>query len=82
MTTIILVDNIGKGSRIDELAKQIDGTIIQMSMAYWPKQVATVLYNKIGLAHPLVDMPNHEIRPYLKNAMTEVKIEQFLAANL
>ena len=43
MATIIIVDRIGERSRIERLAKEIDGTIIQMSMSYWPKSIAIKL---------------------------------------
>ena len=56
MATIILVDTIGKRSRIVKLAEDINGCIIQMSMTYWPKQVAIELNKKIGLTHELVTM--------------------------
>ena len=81
MATIILVDQIGKGSRIEELAKSISGTIIQMSMAYWPKQIATVLHEKLGLSHPLVNMPDNEIMEFLQGKMADVSVEQFLPPN-
>ncbi len=40
MATFIIVDRIGERSRIEALAKKIDGTIIQMSMAFWPQVLA------------------------------------------
>lgn len=41
--TFIIVDRIGKGSRIVDLAQKIDGTILQMSASYWPVQLADEL---------------------------------------
>ncbi len=41
--TIILVDRIGRRSRITELAAAIDGVILQMSMAYWPQALGNEL---------------------------------------
>ena len=43
MSTIILVDRIGEGSRISEMAKKINGDIVQMSMTHWTKEVAEIL---------------------------------------
>jgi hypothetical protein len=34
--TFIIIDRVGKRSRIEELAREIEGTIIQMSASYWP----------------------------------------------
>ncbi len=81
MATVIIVDRIGLKSRIQELAKRIDGTIIQMSMAYWPKQVAQVLSQTVGLKHSLTDMPDSEISNYLKEKMNSVSIEEFIPNN-
>jgi len=66
MATFVIVDRIGAGSRIVELAKQIDGTIIQMSMAYWPKILAEKLGEIYGFKHPLQKMASTDIQPYLK----------------
>jgi hypothetical protein len=79
MGTIILVDTIGKRSRIVKLAEAINGTIIQMSMAYWPKQVALELNKKIGFTHDLIHMPDNQIQQFLKNKMLDVPLESFIA---
>ena len=55
MATIILVDRIGKNSRIEQLAQVIGGNIVQMSASYWPQQVARVLHEALGFEHELVD---------------------------
>ncbi|MFQ6100712.1 MAG: CfrBI family restriction endonuclease [Anaerolineae bacterium] len=49
MATVILVDRIGRKSRIVRLAQEIGGTIIQMSMGYWPRQVVQVLHQEFGI---------------------------------
>jgi hypothetical protein len=78
MGTIILVDTIGKRSRIEQLAEDIKGIIIQMSMAYWPKLVAVELNKKLGFKHELIDMPENRIQQYLKAKMVEVPLESFI----
>ncbi len=78
MATIIIVDRIGKGSKIQDLARRVDGDIVQMSMGYWPQQVAHILNREMGFEHPLLDMPHTEIGRYLKNAMQNVPLENFL----
>ena len=78
LATIIIVDRIGKKSRIEALANKIGGTIIQMSMSYWPKQVATELSNTIGYSHELVRMPDDKIDDYLKETIRKVPLETFL----
>lgn len=43
MTTIIIVDRIGDGSRITDLAATIDGHILQMSSSLWAKELDSLL---------------------------------------
>lgn len=78
MATIILVDRIGANSRIESMAKDVDGTIIQMSSGYWIKQVAQVLNNTLGFKHELLRMKDSEIEKYLLKAMRKVPLEQFI----
>ncbi len=79
MATIILVDTIGKRSRIGRLAEAINGSIIQMSMTYWPKQVAIELNKKIGLTHELVTMPDEDVPGYLHDKMAKLALEKFIS---
>lgn len=78
MATIILVDRIGTNSRIERMAKEVQGTIIQMSAGYWPKQVAQVLNKTLGFKHDLTRMNDSKIEKYLQNAMRKVPLEQFI----
>ncbi|MCA9885698.1 MAG: CfrBI family restriction endonuclease [Anaerolineae bacterium] len=79
MATLIIVDRIGRGSKIKNLARQIEGDIVQMSMAYWPQEVARILNERMGFEHPLVHMPRAEIKRYLTTAIDAVPLERFLA---
>lgn len=78
MATIILVDRIGQKSRIEGLARRIDGTILQMSLAYWPQQLADVLRKRVGLQHELVGMPESKVQKYLRRRMSDVPLDTFL----
>ncbi len=78
MATIILVDRVGANSRIEFLAQQIGGTIIQMSASYWPKQVAQVLQKTLGFRHPILDMDNGQIEEFLRNQMPDVPLQDFI----
>lgn len=53
MATVIIVDRIGKNSRIVEMAETLKGDIVQMSASYWPQQVVSVLRKRIGFTHEL-----------------------------
>lgn len=78
MATVIIVDRIGPGSKIKSLAHRADGDIVQMSMTYWPKEVAAILNERMGFEHPLVTMPRTEIRDYLTQAINTVPLSRFL----
>jgi hypothetical protein len=78
MATIILVDRIGANSRIERLAEEVEGTIIQMSAGYWPQQVARVLNKKLGFKHYLVDARLEDIDSYISKALRNVPLEDFI----
>lgn len=78
MATIIIVDRIGERSIIQELAKNIDGTIVQMSAGYWPQRVAKILNQVMGFEHPLITMEQSEIGDFLRARMTDVPLEKFI----
>jgi hypothetical protein len=78
MGTIIVVDRIGPKSGIQELAEDIDGTIVQMSASYWPKRIALILNGLLGFQHPLITMGDDEIDDYLKEKLVEVPLRDFI----
>ncbi len=78
MATIILVDRIGANSRIERMAQEVQGTIIQMSAGYWPRQVAQVLNRTLGFNHDLVRMNDSETEKYLRKAMKKIPLEEFI----
>jgi hypothetical protein len=78
IATIIIVDRIGRGSKIQAQAHRVGGDIVQMSMAYWPQEVARILHERLDFEHPLVTMPRSEIRQYLAEAMATVPLEAFI----
>jgi hypothetical protein len=78
MATIILVDRIGANSRIETLAQEVGGTIIQMSASYWPKQVAYVLQKSLGFKHTILGMDDGQIEAFLKDQMPGVPLQDFI----
>ena len=78
--TFVVVDRIGERSRIVEQARAINGTIIQMSMSYWPKVLAKALQEKTDYRAALVDIPDSKVEPWLRREMEKVGIEQFVEA--
>ncbi|MBZ0318444.1 MAG: CfrBI family restriction endonuclease [Anaerolineae bacterium] len=78
MATLIIVDRIGARSRIERIAEDIDGTIVQMSAGYWPQRVARTLHQILGFEHPLVIMEQADIGDYLKARLQDVPLESFI----
>ncbi len=78
MATIIIVDRIGANSRIERLAQEVDGTIVQMSAAYWPQQVARELNRVLGFEHDLVNMEQARIGRFLERKLSQVPLEDFI----
>lgn len=77
--TIILVDKIGNGSRIENMAQNIGGHIIQMSGTYWVYKLA----NTIKEAFPFYDNPllhksKEESLSYLRDKMKNIELSNFL----
>lgn len=78
LATIIFVDTIGKNSNIQQLAEEIDGMIIQMSMGYWPQAVARILMERLGYEHELATMDISKIGDYLWEKLQDVDLHGML----
>ncbi len=78
VSTLILVDKIGDGSRIKEMAKEVDGDIIQMSMAYWVFSVAKIIKERTGFSPDILKVKQEDSLVYIKNAMKKISISKFL----
>ncbi len=78
MKTIILIDRIGEGSRIGEMAKAIDGEIVQMSMNYWVYEVATILKTSLGYNHPILSETRENSISYIEKHLAEINMKSFI----
>ena len=78
MSTIILVDRIGEGSRIVEMADEINGDIVQMSMTHWIIEVGRILSEKIGFSHPILDMTETESLEYIRTELQKIEFRMFI----
>lgn len=77
-STFILVDRIGEGSRILDLAKKIDGTIVQMSMTYWIKEISILLFRTSNYRHPILKMSDEESISFVKEQMKKINLYAFI----
>lgn len=78
MMTIIVVDKIGSKSKIKELANNIGGHIVQMSMTHWVKDVCNILHTQWGFQHPINDLPDAELSAFIQTSMQSVSLRNFL----
>jgi len=78
MATYIVVDRIGSRSRLPELARRIDGTVVQMSLSYWPRTVAESLSRISSFSHQLVRMSDRDLDKFLAEAINGVSMTQLV----
>ncbi len=78
MASFIIVDRIGKNSRIPEVARQVGATVIQMSMSYWIRLLAQELKRQTGYTHELADLPDERMEGYLRGRLAEVPVEKLV----
>lgn len=81
VSTVIIVDRIGKRSQLPQAAQAVDGRIVQMSASYWPQEVAGILHETLGFEHELVNMKAADVDDYLAEALKRVSLEAFLAGD-
>lgn len=81
MATIVIVDRVGKNSRIERLAEEIGGDIVQMSGAYWVRRVSEILYKKTGYKSKFLGLQDHEIESMLKKQIKSVDFETLIKAD-
>ncbi|GIK73255.1 MAG: hypothetical protein BroJett021_22430 [Chloroflexota bacterium] len=78
MATIILVDRIGGNSRIESLAREVGGAIVQMSAGYWIRQVVQVLHTSLGFEHALLAMDDDQVEAFLQEQIQQAPLEDFI----
>lgn len=76
--TIILVDTIGDNSRIQDMAREIGGHILQMSETYWVYKLARILKEKCAYDSAIAQMPMEQTIPYIKEEMRKVDLSKFV----
>ncbi|HZO87908.1 MAG TPA: CfrBI family restriction endonuclease [Chthonomonadaceae bacterium] len=77
-TTFIIIDRLPKTGKTEEAAKRIGAEIIQMSMRYWPRDLAQRLGHQLGFKHELQTMPDAQIEGFLESALADIRIQDFL----
>ena len=77
-TTIILVDNIGDNSRITNMAKSINGTILQMREHYWVYRLAQTLEQNCHYHSSILDASKEASLTFIDERMKSVNLRDFL----
>ncbi len=78
MSTLIIVDKIGDGSRIVDMANKIGGNIVQMSMSFWVREVGQILKDATGFNHKILNMSDKDSLKYIKDSMKRVDLKKFI----
>ncbi len=77
--TFIVVDRLPATSKTQQAAERIGAEIIQMSMQFWPRELAQRLGKRLGIQHELQTMPDSQIASYLRAQLATIPMQDFLA---
>lgn len=77
-TTFIIVDRLSGSRATQEAAQRVGAEIVEMSMKYWPKELAIKLGERLGFTHELQQMPNDQIHSYLHDKLENIRVQDFL----
>lgn len=78
MTTIVLVDTIGARSRISDMAREINGFIVQMSMSNWVIEVCKILNDEFGFDHELLNFNVEESLEFVQKEINKIDLSNFI----
>ena len=74
MMTIIIVDRVGERSRIQRLASEINGHIVQMSMSHWVKEVGVILNKAFGFEHEILKIKTSDLESYIREKVKNITL--------
>lgn len=79
MPTIIIVDRLGENSTVEQLAREIDGSVVQMSASYWLKNVAEAIKERNPTYnHEVLLLNDHEFDKYLDKSLRNINPLDFI----
>ncbi len=76
--TFIVVDRLPETNKTKQAARDFGAEIVQMSMQYWPRDLAQRLGERLGFTHELQQMPDREISGYMADKLQGIPIQDFL----
>lgn len=77
-TTFIVVDRLPTTGKTESAANHIGAEIIQMSMQYWPRDLAQRLGKRFGLKHELQTMSDSKVKEYLTQKVAKLAVQDFV----
>jgi hypothetical protein len=76
--TIIVVDRLPKTAKTELAAAGIGAGIVQMGMAYWPRNLAVELSKITSVAYSIQRMGDDRIREHLRANLEKIALTEFL----
>lgn len=78
MSTIVLIDTLGEGSRASDIAYGMGGHVVQMSGTYWVHELVKIIKEEQPcFEHPLLNMTPQESLKWLDSEMPKIDLEKF-----
>lgn len=76
--TFIIVDRLPRTGKTEAAAANIGAEIIQMSMQYWPRDLAQRLQARTRYRHELSRLSDSQMSAYLEQRLQTIPIQDFL----
>jgi hypothetical protein len=76
--TFIVVDRMPETKKTAEAAKKAGSEIVQMSMQFWPQELAQRMKTRLGYEAEILDIPEDELSDYLAERIAPIPILDFL----
>ena len=76
--TFIIIDKMPKTTKTEDAAAKSGTEVIQMSMKFWPLELAAKLGHYLGVEFDIQDLEEEEIEDYLARQIAPIKIQDFL----
>jgi len=76
--TCIIVDRVGESSALEDQAKRAGAKLIQMSMSYWPIELAQWLFSEFKYKSEILTTKPEDLSKLLKKKLATVSFENFV----
>lgn len=77
--TYIIVDRLPDTSKTRQAAEKVGAQILEMSLRFWPRDLARRLRSDFNYRHELAEMSDDEISRYLSSRLEAIPIQEFVA---